>query len=105
MLIITRKGVTPVEWCNCNQYEIRLKPRRVPVIIKPKITIIGVITTILMFLVIVIIQPPKLGPNVVIIITRLASLVSEETTQSPQGRSTWTTSLAGRLVITTQPSF
>jgi len=26
-----RKGVTPVEWCNCKQYEIGLKPRRVPV--------------------------------------------------------------------------
>jgi len=26
-----RKGVTPVEWCKCNQYEIALKPRRVPV--------------------------------------------------------------------------
>ena len=30
--MISRKGVTPVEWCKCNQYEIALKPRRVPVI-------------------------------------------------------------------------
>ena len=29
--MICRKGVTPVEWCKCNQYEIALKPRRVPV--------------------------------------------------------------------------
>ena len=31
--MISRKGVTPVEWCKCNQYEIALKPRRVPVIL------------------------------------------------------------------------
>ena len=41
VILITRKGVTPVEWCNCNQYEIGLKPRRVPVpSIKIYITII-----------------------------------------------------------------
>ena len=46
MLLITRKGVTPVEWCKCNQYEIRLKPRRVPVINKTKITCIIIIIAI-----------------------------------------------------------
>ena len=46
MLVITRKGGTPVEGCKCNQYEIRLKPRRVPVINKTKITCIIIIIAI-----------------------------------------------------------
>ena len=48
--MISRKGVTPVEWCKCNQYEIALKPRRVPVIsttILPQFLQINKKTTIL----------------------------------------------------------
>ena len=48
--MISRKGVTPVEWCKCNQYEIALKPRRVPVIsttILPQFLEINKKTTIL----------------------------------------------------------
>ena len=96
--MISRKGVTPVEWCKCNQYEIALKPRRVPVIS----------TTISPFLQInkktTILNTPyldiysKLFPSSSLFL-RWASLVCEATTPKVQERSIWTTLLASKFLL------
>ena len=95
--MISRKGVTPVEWCKCNQYEIALKPRRVPVIsttISPFLQI-NKKTTILN-------TPPILlfqtFPSSSLYL-RWASLVCEATTPKAQERSTWTTLLASKFLL------
>ena len=91
---IIRKGVTPVEWCKCNQYEIVLKPRRVPVI--TNMIIITIIMNMRMMIMIIIITVVGTAPNPH---HRLASQAREATTPSPRGRNTWTTLLASRLII------
>ena len=91
---IIRKGVTPVEWCKCNQYEIVLKPRRVPVI--TNMIIITIIINMRMMIMIIIITVVGTAPNPH---HRLASQAREATTPSPRGRNTWTTLLASRLII------
>ena len=91
---IIKKGVTPVEWCKCNQYEIVLKPRRVPVI--TNMIIITIIINMRMMIMIIIITVVGTAPNPH---HRLASQAREATTPSPRGRNTWTTLLASRLII------
>ena len=91
---IIRKGVTPVEWCKCNQYEIVLKPRRVPVI--TNMIIITIIINMRMMIMMMMITVVGTAPNPH---HRLASQAREPTTPSPRGRNTWTTLLASRLII------